>query len=124
VIFSRQGTAQTILGLVTDDPQLSAADLIRTYNKRWTIEPCVKDTKQLLGLGHYQHRSYWAAVTHLHLVCFAYALLTHLRLERQGAQGRRTHKRAAAVSTAAPQDQLRALLWDDLITSLKEKCHG
>jgi hypothetical protein len=123
VVFSRKGTANKILGLVTDDPQFSAADIIRTYDKRWTIEPWVKDTKQLLGLGQYQNRSYWAAVTHLHLVCFAYALLTHLRIARTGAQGHRTRDKAADVSTAAAQDQLRSLLWEDLIAYLKEERH-
>jgi hypothetical protein len=34
VVFSRKRTAKTILGLVTDAPQLSAADVIRTYEKR------------------------------------------------------------------------------------------
>jgi hypothetical protein len=89
-----------------------------------TIEPWVKDTKQLLGLGQYQNRSYWAAVTHLHLVCFAYALLTHLRIARTGAQGHQTRDKAAPVSTAAAQDQLRSLLWEDLIAYLKEERHG
>jgi hypothetical protein len=121
VVFSRKGTANKILGLVADAPQLSAADVIRTYEKRWTIEPWLKDVKQLLGLGHYQNRSYWAAVTHLHLVCFAYALLTHLRIQRTGAQGHRTRDKAADLSTAAAQDQLRRLLWEDLITYLKEE---
>ena len=122
VVFSRKGTANKILGLVTDAPQLSAADVIRTYEKRWTIEQWLKDVKQLLGLGHYQNRSYWAAVTHLHLVCFAYALLTHLRIERTGAQGQRTRHKAADLSTAAAQDQLRSLLWGDLLTYLQEEC--
>jgi SRSO17 transposase len=123
VVFSRKGTAKKILGLVTDAPELSAADVIRTYEKRWTIEQWLKDVKQLLGLGHYQNRSYWAAVTHLHLVCFAYALLTHLRVERNGAQGQRTRKKAADLSTAAAQDQLREVLWEDLMVYLKEQCH-
>jgi SRSO17 transposase len=122
VVFSRKGTANKILGLVTDAPQLSAADVIRTYEKRWTIDQWIKDVKQLLGLGQYQNRSYWAAVTHLHLVCFAYALLTHLRIERTGAQGQRTRHKAADLSTAAAQDQLRSLLWEDLITYLQEEC--
>jgi DDE family transposase len=99
VVFSRKGTAHKILGLVTDDPQLSAADVIRTYEKRWTIEQWLKDVKQLLGLGHDQNRSYGAAVTHLHLVCFAYALLTHLRLERTGAQGQRIRHKANGYVT-------------------------
>lgn len=124
VVFSRKGSAKKILGLVTDDPQLSAADIIRTYEKRWTIEQWVKDVKQLLGLGQYQNRSYGAAVTHLHLVCFAYALLTHLRIERTGAQGHRTRGKAADVSTATAQDQLRSLLWEDLVAYLQEECHG
>jgi hypothetical protein len=124
VVFSRKGPAKKILGLVTDAPEISAADVIRTYDKRWTIEQWLKDVKQLLGLGHYQNRSYGAAVTHLHLVCFAYALLTHLRIERTGAQGQRTRHKAAELSTATAQDQLRRLLWEDLMTYLKEGRHG
>jgi SRSO17 transposase len=124
VVFSRKGVARKILGLVTDAPDLSAADVIRTYDKRWTIEQWVKDVKQLLGLGQYQNRSYGAAVTHLHLVAFAYALLTHLRIARTGAQGQRTRDKAAGISTAAVQDQLRSLLWEDLITYLQEERPG
>jgi SRSO17 transposase len=124
LVFSRKGTARKILGLVTDDAALSAAGLIRTYEKRWAVEQFFKDSKQLLGLGQYQNRPYWAAVTHLHLVCFAYALLTHLRIERNGAQGQRTRKKAADLSTAAAQDQLRGLLWEDLLTYLREKPPG
>jgi hypothetical protein len=124
VVFSRKGKAKKILGLVTDTPELSATDVIRTYEKRWTIEQWLKDVKQLLGLGHYQNRPYWAAVTHLHLVCFAYALLTHRRIERHGAQGHRTHHKIADLSTATAQEQLRRLLWEDLMTYLKEKRHG
>jgi SRSO17 transposase len=121
VVFSRKGTAKKLLGLVTDAPELSAAHLIQTYDRRWTIEQWVKDVKQLLGLGQYQNRSYRAAVIHLHLVCFAYALLTHLRIERAGAQGHRTRDKAADLSTAAAQDQLRRLLWEDLLTYLQEE---
>jgi hypothetical protein len=84
----------------------------------------VKDTKPRLGLGPYQNRADWAAVTHLPLVFFADALLTHRRLVRTGAQGHRTRDKAADVSTAAAQDQLRSLLWEDLIAYLKEERHG
>ena len=121
VVFSRKGQARKILGLVTDAPALSAADLILTYERRWTIERFVKDAKQLLGLGQYQNRSYRAAVIHLHLVCFAYALLTHLRITRDGAQGQRRDAKAADWSVAAAQDHLRGLIWDDLVAYLQEK---
>jgi hypothetical protein len=79
VIFSRKKADAKILGLVTDDPKLSASGMIRTYDDRWGIEVFFKDSKQLLGLGQYQNVSLEAAVTHLHLVCFAYALLTPCR---------------------------------------------
>jgi hypothetical protein len=88
-----------------------------------TIEPWLKDVKPWLGLGQYQNRSSWAAVTHLHLVCFAYALLTHLRVERNGAQGQRRRTKVAALSTAAAQDQLREVVWEDWMVYLKEQCH-
>jgi SRSO17 transposase len=123
VVFSRKGSAHTSVGLVTDAPTLSAPQLIQAYERRWSIEPWIKDLKQLLGLGHYQNRSYRAAVTHLPLVCVAYALLTHLRIERYGAQGQQTHHKAADLSTAAAQDHLRGLIWDDLMVYLKEKNH-
>jgi hypothetical protein len=122
VVFARKGTARKSLGLVTDAPESSAADLIRTDEKRWPIEPWLKDVKQLLGRGHDQNRSYWAAVTHLPLVCFASALLTHRRIERDGAHGQRPRKKAANLSTAAAQDQLREVLWEDFMVYLKEQC--
>jgi hypothetical protein len=65
VVFSRKGSARKILGLVTDDPELSAAGLIQTDDRWWTIEPWVKDLQQRLGLGQYQHRPDRAAVIHL-----------------------------------------------------------
>jgi hypothetical protein len=84
----------------------------------------VKDAKQLLGLGHYQNRPYRAAVIPRHLVCFADALLTHLRMMRYGAQGQRQHPKPADLSVAAVQDTLRCLIWDDLVAYLKEKHRG
>ena len=47
----------------------------------------------------------------------------HLRIERTSAQGHRTPDKAADLSTATAQDQLRSLLWEDLITYLKEERH-
>jgi hypothetical protein len=124
VVFSRPGAARQLRGLVTDAPELSAAGLLQADDQRWTIEPWVKDVQQLLGLGHDQNRPYRAAVTPRHWVCFAEALLTHRRLERDGAQGPRTRNKAADLSTAAAQDQLRGLLWEDLMTSMQEQPHG
>ncbi len=122
VIFSRKKADPKILALATDDPKLSACQMIRTYDDRWSIEVFFKDTKQLLGLGQYQNVSLGAAVTHLHLVCFAYALLTHIAIKREGAKGKR--KSVAHKSTAELQNELRRMAWDDLTGYLKQFSSG
>ena len=88
----------------------------------WSIEVFFKDAKQLLGPGQYQNGSYRAAVTHLHLVCFAYALLTHIVIQHEGAQGKR--KDAVRLSTGDPQNELRRIVWNDLADYLKELPRG
>jgi len=122
VVFSRKNHDRKVLGIVTDDPDLSAAGMITTYEDRWSIEVFFKDAKQLLGLGQYQNRSYRAAVTHLHLVSFAYALLTHLAIDRAGAQGQR--KRAVRPSTGDLQNELRRIVWEDLAKYLRQLPDG
>lgn len=118
VVFSRKKADPKILGLVTDEPKLSASQIIHIYDDRWSIEVFFKDSKQLLGLGQYQNVSLEAAVTHLHLVCFAYALLTHVAIRREGAQGKR--KPTARLSVAELQNELRRIVWNDLTEYLKQ----
>jgi SRSO17 transposase len=77
-----------------------------------------KDSKQLLGLGHYQNRPYRAAVTHLHLVCFAYALLTHIAIDSSCAQEK--HTKQAHESTSVLQNRLRCIVWEDTAQYLKD----
>ena len=122
VIFSRKKTDPRILGLVTDEAKLSASQMIRTYDDRWSIEVFFKDSKQLLGLGQYQNLSIEAAVTHLHLVCFAYALLTHVAISRESAQGKQ--KSTGRLSTAGLQNEVRRIVWDDLTDYLKQFSSG
>jgi SRSO17 transposase len=122
VLFSRKKAESKILGLVTDDPKLSASQMIRTYDARWSIEVFFKDSKQLLGLGQYQNVSLEAAVTHLHLVCFAYALLTHIAIQSEGAKGKR--KPVASLSTTDLQNEVRRIVWDDLTEYLKQFSRG
>ena len=122
VVLSRKNGERKVLGLVTDDPTLSASQIMRTYNHRWSIEVFFKDSKQLLGLGQYQNLSYEAVVTHLHLVCFAYALLTHVAITGDRAQGQRTAM--AQLSTADLQNEVRRIVWDDLTDHLKRYRSG
>jgi len=118
LVVSRKNRERAMVLLVTDHPSLSARRIITSYDTRWNIEVFFKDTKQLLGLGHYQNRPYTAAVTHLHLVCFAYALLTHSAIERTCAQEKRLKK--AHVSVRELQNDLRRVVWDDTAKYLQE----
>lgn len=122
VIFSRKNSERKILGLVTDHPRLKAADIIKSYDIRWNIEVFFKDAKQLLGLGRYQNRSYKAVVTHLHLVCFAYALLTHIAIH--GTCEKEHKRKKAHTSMKNLQNILRRIIWDDTAQYLKELPNG
>ena len=122
LIFSRKNSERKILGLVTDDPKLKATDIIRSYDIRWNIEVFFKDAKQLLGLGRYQNRSYKAAVTHLHLVCFAYALLTHIAIN--GTCEKVNKKNKAHTSVKDLQNILRRIIWNDTAQYLKGLSNG
>lgn len=122
VIFTKKNADRRILGIVTDDPDMTPKAIVRHYSHRWWIEVFFKDAKQLLGLGQYQNRPYRAAVIHLHLVCFAYALLTHLRLEMaRGAQAKHAKANALRTSTALAQNDLRHLVWRDAVKRIEEK---
>ena len=110
LVVSRRNSERYQIGLVTDDKRLSPKKMIEIYDARWSIEVFFRDAKQLLGLGQYQNGTYRAAVIHLHLVCFAYALLTHLAI--QGEKGKT--KLPASASTADLQNRLRRIVWDDL----------
>ena len=75
-----------------------------------------------MGLGQYQNVSLEAAVTHLHLVCLAYALLTHIAIKGEGAKGKR--KAVAHMSIAELQNELRRIVWEDLTAYLKQFSSG
>jgi len=121
-IYSRKNRERKNLGIVTDDLQLTPAKIIKAYDERWSIEVFFKDAKQLLGLGQYQNRSYRAAVTHLHLVAFAYALLTHIAIDREGAKGKR--KRTVKLSVGDLQNELRRIVWESTADYLQELPDG
>ncbi len=121
VIFSRKNRDKKMLGIVTDDPKRSAGQMIRMYDERWRIEVFFKNGKQLPGLGQYQNVSVEAAVTHLHLVCFAYALLTHIAI---GECAKAKRKPAVKLSTADLQNEARRIVWDDLAEHLKQLSSG
>jgi len=121
VVLSRKNSERKIPSIVTDDPNLSGESTIRAYAQRFSVEQFFKDTKQLLGLGQYQNRSYEAVVRELQLVMFSYALLTGLRLVKaRGRKGKRKRREVAGMSVFEAQIELRHVVWKDLVRHLDD----
>lgn len=118
VIYSKKGTNDKILGIVTDDPELAAEEIIFGYANRFFIEQFFKDCKQLLGLGQYQNLRHEAAVVHLHLVCFAYALLTHLAIDSSSAQAK-SRKRTECQTIGRLQSDFRQVIFEDTLDTME-----
>jgi len=67
----------------------------------------------------------WLEVSHsgtLHVVCFAYAFLTHVAIRSEGAQGKR--KAAVRLSSLELQNEVRRIDWEDLTAHLKQLFNG
>jgi len=124
VIFSRRSADRKVIALVTSDLRASATRTVSDYLKRWSIELLIKDEKQQLGLGDYRVKRYRAVVRHLHLVDCAYACLTHLALDEQGAQG---HQPTKQVLSLPPISQLKAkmrqVVWNDAVAEVVKVSH-
>lgn len=122
VVFSQKKGRRTVLPLFTTDPTLSTKQIVTIYQKRWSIEVLFKQTKQYLGLTAYHHRDEHAVRAHLQLVMLAYALLTHLFLTEQRAQGKKfTTKLLAKFSPRETQQRIRALVAIDTLDCAKDR---
>jgi len=82
VVLSRKQGERKVLGIVSDDPDLSARQIVETYTHRWPIEVFFKDVKQ----------------------------------------PKNCH--AAAMSTSEAQNELRRLVWRDLVAYLEDLPDG
>jgi hypothetical protein len=113
-----------VIELIIDDSKKQkrgkAMEAVGWIRDRWSIEVFFKDSKQLLGLCQYQNYSYEAAVTQLHQVCFAYALLTHVAIISESAQG----KAAVDLSSSELQNEVCRIAWDYLTDYLNQLSSG
>lgn len=121
VVFSRKQGRKGILALFSTDSSLTTTQLLTIYRHRWSIEVFFKQSKQYLGLTAYHHRDENAVRSHLQLVFLAYALLTHLFLTKQRAQGKHlTQKVLAQFSVQDMRQSVRSLVVVDTLNYLKE----
>jgi len=124
LVCSRRRGAAKRLGMVTESKTLSTRAIVQGYAERWWIEQFFKDAKQRLGLGQYQNGSMRAAVNHTYLVCFAYALLTHLSLRAHGEKGERKPIAASGVSLSigSMQNHLRRQTFLATVAEVEHRC--
>lgn len=113
VVFCRAGSHQTPLALVS--PTGAARQLVEQYAQRWSVELFLKESKQLLGIGHYQTRPPAGVERHLQLVSCAHFPLTHVRLlQTARARAKANRSRLARQSLSSAQARLRYLLLCDI----------
>jgi len=62
--------------LITDDRNLTFAEAIKTYTKRWSIEVFFKETKQHLGLGKDQSRDFDGQIASFTCVFLVYIMVS------------------------------------------------
>jgi len=121
VVFSQRPREKRFVALVTNRTNWGSGRVLSNYLCRWGIEVLFKMSKQYLGLGDYQLLGYQGVVCYLHLVLIAYLLLTHLALSGTGAQAQSNgHGPLRLESVPKLQEKLRALLWQDVLTTLQK----
>lgn len=119
LIYSKRGTHGKFLAIVSSDLEASAEEILLGYANRFFIEQYFKDCKQLLGLGQHQNRDFDAAVVHLHLVCFSYALLTHLAISDSSEKTKIRNPNCHSI--AKLQNQLRRLVFEETLNELQSE---
>ncbi len=72
VVITKIGSKAT--ALISTDITLTPAQIIEIYGARFSIETSIRDMKQHLGLGDYQHQSLLPTLRFLHLVAVAYSI--------------------------------------------------
>ncbi|ABR47725.1 hypothetical protein Amet_2268 [Alkaliphilus metalliredigens QYMF] len=93
IVVTKVGS--NVTALISTDISLTPAAIIEIYGARFSIETAIRDMKQHLGLGDYQHQSLLPTFRFIHLAAVAYsvgkmALLKHPNsswLQAQDYQG-------------------------------------
>ena len=67
-----------MVAFLSTDTRLHVSTIIKKYTKRWTVEVCFKETKQLLGLGKDQSNDFNAQLCATTLSFLRYNLLNFL----------------------------------------------
>ena len=94
--------------LFSTNTALSIFEIMKAYNKRWTIEVFFKMSKQHLGFNAYQSIDIRAINSHLCLSMFSHILLTHAFINELRAKGKSlTQKNISKLSILNMQNKFR-----------------
>ena len=74
------------VAFLSTDTRLHSSTIIKKYTRRWSVEVCFKECKQLLGLGQDQSNSFQAQVFSTTVSFLRYAMLGFLN-EIENKQG-------------------------------------
>ncbi len=80
----------------------SIETLVRVEGTRWRVEGSFETTKNELGLGHNESRSWYGRHRHVSLVMLAYAAMTAVRYRANAVTPKRRRHRGKAHPVAGP----------------------
>ena len=94
LVLRRHGTSGELKAYLSNAPAaIEPRTLVRMSGMRWPVEQCFEDSKQLLGMGDYQVRSWQGWHHHMTLVILAHFFLVRLQ--------QRLKKRTGSHATAS-----------------------
>lgn len=116
IVCTRNESHRTAKVLFTTNLALPAYEILRVYQKRWSIEVFFKMSKQYLGLKAYQNRNLTAVTSAVTLSMISYNLLTHVFITENRAKGKRlTTKYIAQFNVLRIRDRIRHIAHTDSI---------
>ncbi|WP_243116726.1 IS701 family transposase [Marinisporobacter balticus] len=72
IVVTKLGS--NVMALISTDITLNPTQIIEIYGSRFSIEIAIRDMKQLLGLGDYQHQALLPTFRFIHFVAVAYSV--------------------------------------------------
>jgi len=82
IVFVRWSKKNRHAFLCTE-AEMEIAEILNYYSRRWAIECCFRDCKQLLGLGKGQSETFDAVVAWASIVAIRYLILVYILAKRQ-----------------------------------------
>ena len=121
----RDDSTESFKVLVTNNLELTAAQMVEYYELRWQIELWFRELKSHLGLADYLGQNFEAFERHVDLVLLAFLFLEQRRQDLiKSARSRRRQGEVAAMRTIGLQRELAAEAADEDLAYLHDLLHS